>query len=181
MKICAMLDFETLDTKPSSHLLSAGLTVFDLHQQTTLRKLAEQSLHLVFDERGQDLRTKSHDTIAWWKEQDEQAWELATHDNVTYPLQVGIFKLVEFLDKHNVEHIIGNGSTFDNMIFRHVCEQVNIPYPRPYWSDLDLRTMKIMADIKPIAFPSSLIKHYAKDDAIYEALCAQRYWKECNG
>lgn len=180
----AVLDFETLHTEPNTYILSAGFCAFDPSKQDDIDTLVKQSFHIVFDERGQEDRVRGSATMAWWKEQSPQAWEMATmpeysDTGYTYPLACGLIAIREWCKNHDVTNLIGNGVGFDNAILKHACAQTKIDYPLPYWSDLDLRTMKALADIEEPVWPSSLIKHFAKDDAIHEAYRAQRYIQAC--
>jgi len=180
MTTCAVIDFETRSLKLNAYLLSAGITSFELEQTNTWEELETNSWHIVFDNRGQDDRTSDYDTVSWWKEQPEKTFALATQGELTYPLQVGMFRLAEYIKQNKVEYLIGNGCTFDNMIFRHACREAQIDYPLPYWADLDLRSMKLLAGRPNIVFPKDKIPHYALHDAIFEAQCVQQYWAICN-
>lgn len=179
MKI-ATIDFETLDTTASTYILSVGLTAFDITQQNTWDELRDSSMHLVFNERGQNERTKSLATQEWWRNQTEQAWILATDRSKAVPLVTGIDTIIQWINNNKIQALVGNGVGFDNAILAHACKMVETDYPLPYWSDLDLRTMKMMSGMDKLPWPECRVQHYALHDAIYEAMCAQDYYRECH-
>lgn len=68
-------DTETLDIKPTSVILSAGLVCFDSGEDYTFDDLVDLGVNLKFDVRTQKAagRTISKDTVAWWRKQGPNA------------------------------------------------------------------------------------------------------------
>ena len=177
---CATLDFETLGTEPSTVVLSAGLTAFNLDATNTWDQLDTNSIFILLDPRSQKARTTTPETIEWWNKQSPTAYAMARQGSNKLPLTKAVQAIIEFIKAKNVEYIISNGISFDAMILKNMCNQTGLPYPVKYWGDLDLRTMLLLSSIKRPPFPVDKVQHHAKDDAIHEALCAQKYYAACN-
>ena len=160
-------------------MLSCALTAFDIKETNTWEELEANSVYVIFDKRGQSMRTRSEDTMSWWKQQTDLAWNLTTIPNdedYTYPLHCGLLKINSWIKRNKIDSLVGNGINFDNAILSNICDQTKEPYPLPYWSDLDLRTMKAFAKCEKLNFPKDKLQHYALHDSIYEAMCAQAYY-----
>jgi exodeoxyribonuclease VIII len=115
-------------------------------------------------------------TVDWWKQQSSEAVTALSVNQ--RPIEEVLININAFCDKHSVQYLIGNGSTFDNAILRDACKEFNVEYPVNFWEDMDLRTMKLLAGMKgKNNFPKALTPHVAIDDAIFEAMVAQTCWR----
>lgn len=178
----ATIDFETLDTMPTAVVLSVGLTAFDLDATNTWDELESNSIFWRFDATGQTKRTVSQSTQDWWYKQSEEAKKMA-FDGVKWDVAQVLTDIGDWCERVGVTHLVGNGSDFDNVILANLCEMYDVPYPIPYYGNLDLRTMKYLAcdTSRGKDFPEGKLQHYALHDAIHEAQCAQKYYKVIKG
>lgn len=132
-----MIDLETLDTKPSSRILSVGAIRFNGKGQCAETVLYA---HPSMEEQKDKGRTTSASTITFWERQSSQAREEA-------------FKLekdrcsIEQLNKdmtaffQNVEYVWGNSPSFDLMILRDLFDQFELNTPWKFWQERDVRTI----------------------------------------
>ncbi len=177
----AMVDIETLDTRPSAVVLSIGVVLFNRREQTVPMK----KLNLKFgkkefrDEQILMGRTVDKDTVLWWKKQEPAAKKLfkeANVESVTDALQ----KLTEFLTQGETNFLVwGNGASFDNTIVVSLYESFGMEAPWKFWNDRCFRTFK--GEHGHIARPPTMfagIKHDALDDARQQALYLQAIYAE---
>ena len=75
MTIHAMIDLETLDTKPSCQILSLGAVKFNA--LTNDEPHSELYIKPDIDQQDTAGRTASDSTIEWWSKQDPKAMEEA--------------------------------------------------------------------------------------------------------
>lgn len=172
-----MIDWETLDTKPTAQVIAIGAVTFEL----TDSDAPTQEYYSRIGTATQSNRTVSQDTLDWWESQDAAAkrHSFEGHNNSDLPtLEQTNTELRNFITATNAEYIMGNGNMFDCNIFRNICEELGVPYPVSYWADLDLRTAKLMSKGEKIPWPEDLIPHHALDDAKYQMYCI-RWWWEC--
>lgn len=174
-------DVETLDTKPSSVVVSIGLVKFNLDEQDSFDTLDDpaRSFYAVLDIDHQithHARTLSGSTIKWWMTQDSQARALFRGAPVSVP--DALKAMIKWVGKTD-SNLWGNGATFDNMILMSLFEDYGMAFPFRYWENLDLRTLKYLAGSPKVSIPKG-VAHNALDDAKHEALCAQHYFQVIN-
>ena len=170
-----MLDWETLDTAPTAQVIAVGAVTFELGDPDAPTKEYYSRISTV----GQENRSVSIDTIAWWNNQSDiaRAHSFDGRDSSELPnLSQVVQDLRNFIVSTGAEYIMGNGNMFDCNIFRDICGRANVPYPVSYWADLDLRTAKIMLKGEKIPWPQDLLPHHALDDAKYQVLNIQNWW-----
>lgn len=169
--ILTVIDWETLGLRADTKVLSLGAATFDITKATKLSKY-----YAKIDLADQKNRSEDQSTIDWWAKQSDAAKDAAFDLTNAVSLRQAIGGLTAHILHNNSQGIIGNGIRFDNNILADACEELKMSYPVMYWSDFDLRTMKLMAGIDRPAWPQGLIPHHALHDAIYEAECARAYW-----
>ncbi|GGA05881.1 hypothetical protein GCM10011408_28530 [Dyella caseinilytica] len=163
MELNAAIDIETLDRAPTAVVLSIGCAVFNRAGGilgTFHRVLSKLEQHRVG-------RTVGVDTLAWWKEQDEQARVLLTTpgDSVSGALH----DLRHFLDSHAVAGVYGYGADFDNATVRSLAQTFGVDEPWHYRKNRCGRTVVALAGDR-IALPERVGTHHnALDDAIFQA------------
>lgn len=173
-----MIDFETLDTKPSSIVLSLGMVEFAPGIGGAPMVSNEQ--YWVFEQPSQiyNKRTQSASTIEWWKKQSPAARQIL--DDVNDPTKVSdtdmvlqevaaILKAAE--TSISKPTIYANGPTFDNMILASLYESYGLRQPWTFTKDRCFRTVQSDAYDMGIRVnhPRQGTAHNALDDARHQA------------
>ena len=176
-RIC-MLDFETLDKAPTAQVIAVGVHTFNLDNPNDTH-----DFYLPIATFDQDERTVSKSTMDWWLQQSvsARAHSFDIRLTVTVGLEEAQLALRNFITASKAEYIMGNGNMFDCVLFRNICAQYDVPYPVPYWADLDLRTAQIVMKGEKLPWPDNLTPHHALDDAKYQAMCIQHWWEKLHG
>ena len=123
-----MIDLETLDTKPSSLIIQAGLVVFNEEENI-------DEVGMYFDWIPQIVagRTVSRDTIEWHRKQGTDLEQLASESFDS--LKLLRETLVATKNAYNIKGVWSRGS-FDIQILRDAgC------FPFPYYMERDCRTL----------------------------------------
>lgn len=172
-------DIETLGVRQSTVVLSIGLVKFNLDDTDSYDTIhnADRCFYGTLDAESQIKRGRTVDfsTLQFWSKQDivsRTAAFLGAQNDVAVSLR----NMASWIG--NGEYRMwGNGNTFDNVILRHLFDMYEIPFPIAFWNDMDLRTLKYLSNSNTPQIDRGTI-HHALDDAKYEVLCAQHYWKQ---
>lgn len=176
----AMMDIETLDTRPSAVVISIGVVLFNRREPSVKFK----ELNLKFgkkefrDEQIMMGRTVDKSTVAWWKGQEPAAKKIFKQANVTSMFDA-LEKLTAFLLQEDTNLLIwGNGAGFDNTIVTSLYESFGEEAPWKFWNDRCFRTFK--GEHGHIARPPAFkgVKHDAVDDARQQAKYLQAIYQE---
>lgn len=178
-------DIETLDTTPTSIVLSIGAAKFNLED--------DEAYDEIRDDKGRTFyaalkvqpqielgRTVNADTLQWWMTQSKDAQKVFFENK--YEVEQGLNDLTEFCQ--GTKYAWGNGNVFDNVIIRNLYDSFSMTYPYHFARDLDLRTLKIAAGNPKIQIHTEAdtnVKHNALDDAVFQAVLAQQFWKTIYG
>jgi hypothetical protein len=161
-----MLDLETLDTKPSAHILELALVCFC---PFTGRVNEALSRHVRFGLTPQAGATISPSTLKWWVVTNQSYMnELFTEvDNI---LKVELFKIFDLFKQARElgEVRVWNTGTFDIDIVNSAFErELNIHEPIiKFWEVRDVRSLRQLNDdfgLNNDEWPTS---HNAKDDCL---------------
>lgn len=161
-----MLDLETLDTKPSAHILELALVCFC---PFTGRVNEALSRHVRFGLTPQTGATISPSTLKWWVVTNQSYMnELFTEvDNI---LKVELFKIFDLFKQARElgEVRVWNTGTFDIDIVNSAFErELNIHEPIiKFWEVRDVRSLRQLNDdfgLNNDEWPTS---HNAKDDCL---------------
>lgn len=176
----AMIDIETLDTRPSAVVIAIGVVLFNRREPSIKMK----GLHLVFgkkefrDEQIMMGRTVDKETVIWWKGQEPAAKKIFKQANVKSMTDM-FEKLTAFLTQGDVKYLIwGNGASFDNTIVTSLYDSFGLEAPWKFWNDRCFRTFK--GEHGHIARPPEFqgVKHNAEDDARQQARYLQAIYQE---
>lgn len=176
----AMIDLETLDTRPSALVLSIGVVLFNRRDPS----VKMEGLNLIFglkeyrDAQIKVRRTVCKETVAWWKKQSPEARVIFKQGNVKSVVHA-LEKLTHFLTKGDTNLLVwGNGASFDNAITVSLYESFAMEAPWKFWNDRCFRTFK--GEHGHIARPPDFkgVKHNAEDDACQQALYLQAMYTE---
>jgi len=165
----AVIDLETLGTKPGAPILSIGAAAFSLERHEM--HIFYKKLHLL----GQDMSKVDPATLLWWMEQSQAARDYAfqeTEEAETIWTAVSQFTIwIERLKREAGEEptVWGNSSSFDNELLRALYEQCGMDAPWSFRADRDFRTVKALYKDK-VPEPEFVgVRHFADDDAAHEA------------
>lgn len=124
------------------------------------------------------------DTIMWWMQQSEEARSAINDKNAAMAISTALIQLVAFI-RGNSEpgrvQVWGNGATFDNVIMRASYDRVDIPCPRHFANDRDVRTIVELGraiGINPRRdIPFEGDRHNALADAKHQAKYVSAIWQ----
>lgn len=174
----AMVDIETLDVVDSAVVLTIGVQLFDLAGQG-YDEDDGFAITLDFQDQLNRGRTVSASTISWWMTQGNAA-RSQTFTKGRLPVEDGLNYLSTVLVDYDIQRLWGNGAGFDLNIIRSLYRSYDQEFPLSHRVDMDLRTLRMLAG-NP-AYPGKIgVAHEALDDARYQVLCAQLYWRKING
>lgn len=161
-----MLDLETLDTKPSAHILELGLICFC---PFTGRVNEALSRHVRFGLTPQQGATISTSTLSWWATENP-TYMLELFTNKNGELYDELFKLYETLTSARElgSVCIWNTGTFDvDIINNAVKRELSINKAAiNFWEVRDVRSLRQLNDdfgLNNDEWPTS---HNAKDDCL---------------
>jgi hypothetical protein len=160
----AMIDIETLGTKPGAVILSIGAVMFGpagLGETFYAPVLLESCVNV-----GLNI---DPGTVTWWMRQSDEARAAAFRADAAPVWQV----LGDFFDWFNAQrakHPWCHGATFDVPILENAFEACNLAAPWAYWSVRDTRTLYDLAGVKVERAAGT--HHNALDDAINQARAA---------
>ena len=168
----AMLDLETLSTRPWSVVLTLGAIKFspwsdDVDQDQGLYLKPDVDEQLTMDRHVQD------ETVAWWGTQTEEVREEALGTDGRISVNDTLDQLNRFLV--GVDNIWCQGSAFDIVILEDLYRQVGRPTPWQFWQIRDSRTLfSVHGD------PREKNRHGAHNaliDCYYQARAVQHIYK----
>lgn len=166
----AMLDLETLGTRPGDAVISVGVQLFDasagkLGPGAKVNLDIEKVIAAGFGVTGS--------TIKFWINQSEAA-TMAALENPSDLVQ-GLMAVADFFtDNEGGQNrsikVWGNGAAFDNVLLREMYQRLNLLEPWVFWNDRCFRTMKGELDPHKNLQPEfEGEKHDALADATHQA------------
>ena len=179
-----MVDFETLDTTPTTVLVSAGAVFFN-----NRKVLKSAYWELELDSQLAAGRTVREDTLRWWFSQSKEA-QAPLHPKGPQEKE-NMVDLAEFvqdfllfcelaINDHKTNwkgvNIWGNGASFDVPIIEDILRSQGRAIPWAFWNIVCFRTFnKLTKCLKLIEREG--VHHNAMDDAIYQAETCIAYWE----
>jgi hypothetical protein len=189
MKI-ALIDFETLDNKPSAVVLSAALDFFNPFEQDSYQDILNR-LHLfkfnvAHQQALQIPRTISLETVEWWKEQSSEAKEVLRPLATDIRLDEFIEQLNDLFDKEKPDIISSRRINFDLSILADIYDSYGYDSrykPIEFWRTLDIPSFLagLMIDPKFNKVkhdPEGFLAHVAAHDVAKEVFNLQNLIKE---
>jgi 3' exoribonuclease, RNase T-like len=157
-----MLDIETMDSSPTSAVIAIGARIFTLE--------GPGKGFEVFIDPGVAIHfgTVSPDTMDWWSKQP--ARELVFGGR-TDPA-AAVHKFIQFVQEHNPDTVWANSPSFDCIIMRHLCKQVQMKFPLHYRDERDVRTFLSLGRDLGVDFEGcweGLTAHSPLDDSTAQA------------
>lgn len=164
-----MIDFETLDTTPSAHVLTLGACVFSPYDGEIF-----ESFHYRFHDH-QPGRTISVATVKWWMEQDAKA-KGSLEAGEALPIGTIVQMLRTEYQTYGCEAMWSNGPSFDGAILESLVRGEGLPSPCRYNEHRDVRTVGMLAGER--FKNTSGVAHDARSDAIEQALFVFRCYRK---
>ena len=168
----AMIDIETLDSTPTSTVLSIGAVKFDPY---TMHEPRDRKLwRPCIDDQVNVGRTISNDTLEWWAKQDAHVRDVTFTEEGRLPAMDIMADMNRYLV--GVDKIWCQGPQFDMVILEDMFRQFGHHTNWQFWQIMDCRTIFNMMP----ADPRKAIQqnaHSADDDAYWQAVCVQQTYK----
>jgi hypothetical protein len=175
MTIHVMHDLETLDSRPSSAIISIGAVAFDPQKREIVDKFYQV---LDRDDCLCHGLTMSKSTVEWWKKQSEQA-RAVFQDPSRLALMPSLMAYSQWWRDVHGEVVWANGTDFDTVILVHAYDKLQADPPWKFYNTRCYRTIKNM---HPAQFPRTGTHHNAVDDAEYQThhlfVIAEKYGLE---
>lgn len=156
----AMIDLETLDTKPTGVIISIGLVIFDgdviISENYGVPSIQDQI------DMG---RTINEDTLKWWMARPDAARAVFKENNSTFK---SVMEAVAgALTRNKVGRVWSLGGDFDIPMVRHAFDTLKIKQAWNFWDSRCFRTFceDMGARYKSSRTDGDSIAHHALDDA----------------
>ena len=165
----AMIDIETLDTRPNSVVLSVGAVKFDPYAE--IEPHTKTLWRPGVDDQLAQGRTMSNTTLEWWAKQAEHIKD----STFTEKGRISVHKFFAELNKYlvGVDKVWCQGPQFDMVILEDLFKQFDHHMNWAYWQVCDCRTIFNMMPVDPRkAIQQDL--HSAEEDAYWQAVCVQQ-------
>ena len=162
-----MIDLETLDTRPSTVILSIGAVAFSVEDDVT----ASFYRRCTWQDQLDAGRTVSESTIRWWLLQSDAA-RAALTDGQQLSLRQSLEELFNWCFSSKAISVWASGPSFDIAILEHAYGYYNLPWK--YNAARDFRTLR---DLVPPNLGDDIPKgeaHNALDDAMAQALFVRK-------
>ena len=169
----AMIDLETLGTKPDCVILTLGAIKFNPFADQQPHSGIYQKIDI--DEQDALGRTQDDSTIEWWGKQSESVQEEAFTENG----RIGLERMTNEINKFlvGVDVVWAQGPAFDIVILENLYQQLNKPIPWNFWQIRDSRTLFSLLKKDPRKAIQQEA-HNALADCYYQALSVQKAYKE---
>tara|TARA_B100001989_G_C24389771_1_gene388647 strand:+ start:112 stop:648 length:537 start_codon:yes stop_codon:yes gene_type:complete len=173
MSLHAMIDLETLDTRPSCQILTLGAVKFnpftndepysDLYMKPDMKQQKEKG------------RTTCDSTIEWWSKQETCIREEAFSIKERLKVETMLDRLTEWLG--DVDTLWGHGYGFDISILEDLYRNWDRNIPWNFWQVKDSRTLFSCCKKDPRKSIQNNL-HNALSDAYFQAKSVQIAYRE---
>jgi len=172
MAVHAMIDLETLGTKPDCTIISLGAIKFNPF--TDEEPYGGLYYKADIDEQSSLGRTVDDATLEWWGRQDAKIRDEALTDGDRTSVETITNELNKFLV--GVDQIWAQGPAFDIVILENLYQQLAKPTPWNFWQIRDSRTLFAMMPADPRKSVQQDL-HNALADCYFQAKCVQQSYK----
>lgn len=159
----AMIDIETLDTRPSAVVLTVGVVVFgnDYREHRAFEVALPIAAQLM---KG---RTIDSETLNWWNDQPDptQQQTFRTPSTRAFSDLNALFRSVEYTVSGG---IWADSPSFDLVILENLFRDFDIDCPWTYKQHRDLRTLRKLTGYNDDDLEFSGVKHVALHDARHQ-------------
>lgn len=172
MAIHAMIDLETLDTRPQCTVLSLGAVKFDPFSNAEPH--SELYFKISIDDQDRLGRTTSDETIAWWAKQDPKIMEEAFDQTGAVTVEEALVQLNKWAV--GLDEIWAQGYGFDITMLEDMYRSIGKPIPWQFWQVSDARTITKRMPKDPRKDMQTNL-HNALADAYFQAKSVQIIFK----
>lgn len=167
----AMIDLETVGTKPDSGIVSIGAVIFDPRYNV----VTDKTFYRELDWESQSREIDQACLTEFW---DKQPPVIREALNGLDDLEEVLVELAEWLPKD--VKVWGNGPTFDISMLEDAYRQYEVEIPWKFWNVRCCRTIKDMYESQRGGFSKKMGggKHNALQDAIYQAQYVCEMWNK---
>ena len=159
-----MLDLETMGNGPDAAIIAIGAVEFDLDTcEIGLPFYRKVQLDSSVAAGG----VIDASTVQWWLGQSDEARKEFLSNDGAVSLENALVDFSGWCQMNGVEHVWGNGASFDNVILGSAYRRLGMKQPWPYWGDRCYRTIK--AFFPDIKLERIGVHHNALDDALSQA------------
>lgn len=193
----AMIDIETLGVRPTSLILSIGVTVFDRKEEQSFDELLQQQTNYwvikqplvyscIFDGQMDTFKllhgshfTFDKSTFDWWTEKHREGLInlFAASESEGVGLVDALNNLNKVIISQRINKVWGNSPSFDCVILRNAFAVTEAGAGEPAWPFWDERDLRTLLDEKKVNkgnfVQSSFIPHRADHDAAFQARLVQ--------
>lgn len=161
-----MIDLETLDTTPTSVILSIGACRIEWEKEEIV-----DPFYRVVDVQSCLAAglTESWSTKEWWSRQSEEARRVFTDPSVSLLQALADFATYLKIFGARDVRVWGNGSDFDNVILTNAYNALDLDAPWRFYNNRCFRTMKASFKDHIIEPVREGTYHNALDDAKHQA------------
>lgn len=181
-----LLDFETVDVKPTALVLDLAAVVFDEFSVDTFPELIKDTSRVFsvkFDVRTQPGRTVGQDTLDWWDRQTGDARKIFDPSNDDVDLREGIIAFKDFCLEAGVDpkNSLGyvRGASFDFTIMADITDKLfnsfggnYSSFPIEFWNQRDVRTAISYAMLEPalrkLPMRKGLFEGFIKHNSVHD-------------
>jgi DNA polymerase III epsilon subunit-like protein len=164
-----MIDLETLDTTPTSTILTIGAVKFDpFGDDVNNPKCEKFYVRVDLDSCDALGLTVSPQTIEWWGQQDPKAQEEAFDPTGRISITEAMNQLYKF--SWGAKRIWSHGAAFDVPICEHVFRKIGKAIPWQFW---EVRCTRTLFDLGINPNRPPVLKHHALEDAWNQAVGVQ--------
>lgn len=164
-----MLDIETLGTKPGCIVMSVGACTFEPHGDGY-----GETFYQNIDPHGSrdayGLRSDPN-TVAWWKDQSEEAKAHLIPDRISPAEAARQFS--KWFKSVDGQQVWCQGANFDAPIMEEIFKVTAVQVPWKFWNVRDTRTVYDVFCFDPTSIAREGTYHNALDDAIHQVKCVQ--------
>jgi len=153
----AMIDIETMDTRPSAVMVQIGAVLFDVDTG-----YISAPLLLDVDDTALLGGTTSRATVGWWARQGG-----FQHTGAPMPVGTALRVLASFCA--GVAEVWAKGPAFDFPILDFYAERTEVPLSWKFYQVRDVRTIVSIAESMGFKVPHDKVSHRADEDAALQA------------
>jgi hypothetical protein len=180
------IDWETMDNKPSSVVLSFAITPFYEDELSSFNELESVSKYWKFDVDSQtkEGRTIGQDTLDWWLKQDKEVYESQMlPSDIDVHLSTFVQELKDFIEQtggSSWSQLYCRGADFDYPILGSIIENYSDEdpkmFPVPFWNKNDLRSyirgMFVDRKFTKVPLPNGTLTGFKHHDPIHDCVRA---------
>lgn len=179
-----MFDIETLGKREDTVVLTLACVPFTFEERATYKQLMERGFYVKFNAQEQIRvwkRSTDKDTIAWWKQQSEEAREAALYPSDMDATMIdGLDALAQYIKgtdyKWKEGYLWARGANyFDYPKIEHMYDQAEVKIPFNTWKIRDVRTyVDILTGVDngkyELNLPGSHVAHNCLDDCVRDVM-----------